>query len=614
MIASPWPVLRAEWLKQRRSLAGWLILAGGLFTPLIIFAVRLRQNRGLPTLYASSGFWEKHWTQSWESITIMILPMMGILITALVAQIEFRNNTWKQVHASPLRPAAVFFAKLAVILAMLLQLFVVLNAGVYLSAVLPALLLGHAQPADPVPAGLFLARNLRFFVDCLPVVALQYALALHFRNFMVPVGAGIGVWILTIGMFNTRVEPPSPLFLSRAGLHDGFGIPDGGRAPRGDPGHGAGHLRPLYPGGIRRVRGKERPGIVKRGVVALLHAGYWAAYLLLLALLLAVLRLQLADARPFLTPRLAARLAGVAVAPNAAAFYLSYLVLFPRLLARRRVAALLAAGAAVSAGCAALALAGTCLGPGQAGPVCASPAEAAALMAWLVPVAGLHAAAALVMRGFVGWYGDLRVKEELARKTHEVETALVRSKLDPHFLFNTLNNIDVLIARDAAAASAYLNKLCELMRFVLYEARAETIPLASELAYIETYLDLERIRSANPRHVVYEVTGDPGGLSIAPMVFIPFLENAFKHAASTRAEDDVTVAVHVRGRRVDFLCSNRHRGGGGPAPVPGGLGNPLMARRLELLYPGRHALDVADRDGRYTVRLTVDLHDPLHHR
>lgn len=346
---------------------------------------------------------------------------------------------------------------------------------------------------------------------------------------------------------------------------------------------------------------------MKRGVVALLHGGYWAAYLLLLALLLAVLRLQLADARPFLTPRLAARLAGVAVAPNAAAFYLSYLVLFPRLLAHRRIAALLAASAAVSLGCATLGLLGTCLAAGGAQPVCASAGEAAGLLAWLAPVAGLHAAAALVMRGFVGWYGDLRVKEELARKTHEVEAALVRSKLDPHFLFNTLNNIDVLIARDAAAASAYLNKLCDLMRFVLYEARAETILLAAELAYIETYLDLERIRSANPRHVVYEVTGDPRGLAISPMIFIPFLENAFKHAASTRAEDDITVAVQVQGRRVVFLCSNRHRGGDGPAPAPGGLGNPLMARRLELLYPGRHVLDVTDRGGRYTVRLAVDL-------
>lgn len=346
---------------------------------------------------------------------------------------------------------------------------------------------------------------------------------------------------------------------------------------------------------------------MRRGVVALLHGGYWAAYLLVLALVLAVLRLQVDPAAPFLSPRLAARLMVLAVAPNVAAFYLSYLVLFPRLLARRRIGALLAAGTAASLGCAALGTLGTCLasGPGQA--VCTSRADLAGLMAWLAPVAAAHALVALGMRGFVGWYGDLRVKEELARRTHQVESALVRSKLDPHFLFNTLNNIDVLIQRDPAAASAYLNKLCDLMRFVLYEARAETIPLAAELAYIHTYLDLERIRSANPRHVACQVSGDPGEMRIAPMVFIPFLENAFKHAASSRAGTDIAVEVRIQGRRVHFVCANRHRGGAGPAPEPGGLGNPLMARRLELLYPGRHTMEVADDGGTWTVRLTVDL-------
>jgi two-component system, LytTR family, sensor kinase len=346
---------------------------------------------------------------------------------------------------------------------------------------------------------------------------------------------------------------------------------------------------------------------VRRSVVALLHAGYWAAYLLLLAVVLAVLRLQVDAAGPFLSPRLAARLGVLAVLPNAAAFYLSYLVLFPRFLARRRIAALVAAATAATLGCAGLGVLGTCLasGPGQA--VCASRVELAGVMALLAPVAAAHALMALGMRGFVGWYGDLRIKEELARRTHEVESALVRSKLDPHFLFNTLNNLDVLIERDPAAASAYLHKLCDLMRFVLYEARAETIPLAAELAYIETYLELERVRSANPRHVVYTSSGDPDGLSIAPMVFIPFLENAFKHAASSRAGTDIAVEVRIEGRRVHFVCANRHRGAAGPAAEPGGLGNPLTARRLELLYPGRHTLEVADDGGTYTVRLCVEL-------
>lgn len=346
---------------------------------------------------------------------------------------------------------------------------------------------------------------------------------------------------------------------------------------------------------------------MRRSVVAVLHAGYWAAYLGALAVVLAVLRLQLDPGEPLLSLRLAARLGVLAVLPNVAAFYLSYLVLFPRFLARRRIGGLLAAGAAACLGCAALGTFATCLASGPGPALCASRADLAGLMAWLAPVAAAHALAALGMRGFVGWYGDLRVKEELARRTREVESALVRSKLDPHFLFNTLNNLDVLIERDPAAASAYLNKLCDLMRFVLYEARADRVPLAAELAYIETYLDLERVRSANPRHVACAVSGDPGGLRIAPMVFIPFLENAFKHAASSRTETDIAVEVRIEGRRVHFRCANRHRGGASPAPEPGGLGNALMARRLELLYPGRHALEVADDGGTYTVRLSVDL-------
>lgn len=232
MITSPFPVLRAEWLKRRRSLAGWLVLGGGLFTPVIIFAVRLRQHRGLPALYASGAFWEKHWTESWESISILILPVMCVLIPALVAQVEYRNGTWKQVHAAPPSAASVFFAKGAVVLAMLAQLFVVLNLGIWVSGLAPALLLGHVSaPAEPLPAGDFLARSLRFFVDCLPAVALQYALALHFRNFMVPIGIGMAGWMFALGTLSSRVTYLVPFsypgrdYLVDAGYRSGHGLP-----------------------------------------------------------------------------------------------------------------------------------------------------------------------------------------------------------------------------------------------------------------------------------------------------------------------------------------------------------------------------------------------------
>ncbi len=124
----------------------------------------------------------------------------------------------------------------------------------------------------------------------------------------------------------------------------------------------------------------------------------------------------------------------------------------------------------------------------------------------------------LVMKGFITSYGDIRVKEELNRKNFEVELALVKSQLSPHFLFNTINNIDVLIGIDAARASAYLNKLSDIMRFMLYETKTELIPLEEELAYIEKYIDLQKIRTANPDYIRFRVQGRAPGLLVPPML------------------------------------------------------------------------------------------------
>ncbi|MEO8451507.1 MAG: ABC transporter permease [Gemmatimonadota bacterium] len=207
--------LASERLKLRRSLASWLILAGGLFVPVIVLAARLRRPSALPALYRSPDFWEKHWTQSWESMSILILPMMVILIAALVAQLEYRNNTWKQVHTSPQPLATIFLAKLMMILVMLVQLFVVLNVGVFLSGALPALLVKNSAAfAPPIPYALFAKRNLHFFIDCLPVVALQYLLSLQFKNFMVPVGVGLALWIGSIGFLNTSFNYAFPYALT----------------------------------------------------------------------------------------------------------------------------------------------------------------------------------------------------------------------------------------------------------------------------------------------------------------------------------------------------------------------------------------------------------------
>ena len=194
---------QSEWLKRRRSLASWLVLVGACFTPSIILASRIKNHAALAPLYVSDDFWQKLWNQSWESMEVFLLPIGIILATGLIAQIEYKNNTWKQLHTTPQGFTTIFLAKLLVVLLVLVEVFVLFNVGVYLSAVIPAALFGGVPyPTAPLPFSDFWAGNVNFFIDCLPIVALQYLLSLHFKNFLVPVGAGFAIWFLGVGLLS----------------------------------------------------------------------------------------------------------------------------------------------------------------------------------------------------------------------------------------------------------------------------------------------------------------------------------------------------------------------------------------------------------------------------
>jgi lantibiotic transport system permease protein len=193
---------QSEWLKKKRSLASLLVFAGAFLIPAVILIARLVRSERLYADSRSPVFWESLWNSTWESMAIFLLPLGIALAASLVTQIEFRNNTWKQVHTTPQTLTTIFFAKLAVILVMLLQFFVLLNAGIYLSGILPGLLYGVPYPAEPIPFLYFLEENTKYFIDCLPILALQYLISLQFKNFLVPVGAGIALWIVSIAVLS----------------------------------------------------------------------------------------------------------------------------------------------------------------------------------------------------------------------------------------------------------------------------------------------------------------------------------------------------------------------------------------------------------------------------
>lgn len=192
--------LQCEWIKRRRSLASLLVLTGAFFIPTVIIAVRLFHTDALARHYASADFWQKLWQNSWESMALFLIPLGIIMATSLIAQIEFKNNAWKQLHTTPLSLTTIFFSKYLIILFMVFVFFILFNVGIYLSAIVPYLLVsGTPYPKAPIPFAYFMKENALFFIDFLPIVALQYLLSLKFRNFLIPFGAGFLMWMLSIG-------------------------------------------------------------------------------------------------------------------------------------------------------------------------------------------------------------------------------------------------------------------------------------------------------------------------------------------------------------------------------------------------------------------------------
>jgi LytS/YehU family sensor histidine kinase len=216
----------------------------------------------------------------------------------------------------------------------------------------------------------------------------------------------------------------------------------------------------------------------------------------------------------------------------------------------------------------------------------------------------IHGTLGLVVKGFINWYQDIKWKEQITQKNLEIELALIKSQIDPHFLFNTLNNIDILIEKDAQKASLYLNKLSEIMRFMLYETKTERIPLQKEVEYIAKYMDLQKIRTSNPDFATFSVEGNIQKHTIAPMIFIPFIENAFKYAPVLREGNVIEIQILVNNNSIDFFCKNKVQNMIAQKDF-GGLGNDLIQKRLELLYAKKQTLEVKQTHETYEVHLNI---------
>lgn len=193
---------RSEWLKTRRSAASWLVIAGGMFIPFIFLMIHIFKPQNLSIKAMGDKYWDIILLQAWESVGTLLLPFGVILATSLITQLEFKNNSWKQLCVTPQSMTSIFGMKLLVILVMLLQFFLIFNVGLIAEPYLAAWLnTDLPYPPSAIPWIKYLKTSLLFYISSLPILALQYWISLRFGNFLISVGIGLGMVFLSLFLF-----------------------------------------------------------------------------------------------------------------------------------------------------------------------------------------------------------------------------------------------------------------------------------------------------------------------------------------------------------------------------------------------------------------------------
>lgn len=204
----------------------------------------------------------------------------------------------------------------------------------------------------------------------------------------------------------------------------------------------------------------------------------------------------------------------------------------------------------------------------------------------------------------------MKVREaRLEKEKTEAELKYLKGQINPHFLFNTLNNIYALARKGSDRTAESVLKMATLMRFTLYESSSSSIPLKTELKIIEDYIELEKLRYSDRLKVDFTADVDEPEKPIAPLLLIHFVENAFKHGASeSRTDVDVKILIRLRKSMLTAEISNP-LGDSRVSQEPVQIGMENTKRQLELLYPG-HSLKIDLSGGRFTVRLSIPLNQP----
>jgi two-component system, LytTR family, sensor kinase len=201
-----------------------------------------------------------------------------------------------------------------------------------------------------------------------------------------------------------------------------------------------------------------------------------------------------------------------------------------------------------------------------------------------------------------------KASKEMEREKLNSELAFLKNQISPHFFFNTLNNIYSLVSINPEDSQKAILKLSKLMRYLLYESEQGNVNLSSEIAFISNYIDLMKLRMSDKISLSFTFPKQYEDISIPPLLFIPFIENAFKHGISYNHNSFVKIDMRMEGKSLIFICENSLARTTEENNIEnGGIGLENVRKRLGLLFPGRYEMNITSDNKTFKVFLEIKL-------
>lgn len=213
----------------------------------------------------------------------------------------------------------------------------------------------------------------------------------------------------------------------------------------------------------------------------------------------------------------------------------------------------------------------------------------------------------------LGWFDQRSKIDKLESENLRTELDSLKDQINPHFFFNTLNNLYSLTLTNSEKAPEVILKLSELMRYVIYDASKPFVTIREEVDYLTSYFEIQKIRLGAKAEVRFEAQVDDPSTAVVPLLFINLLENAFKHGIDSMVEGGtIRCVLQIEKGRLTFQLKNRYEKASSPKEEKG-LGLDNLKRRLDLAYPDSHTLSITDENGIFDVSLIIDKTDDLPH-